>query len=107
GDMRRFIVLRMLVGALGIAVLGSCGGGSSAGTSSLKVTAASPPTGTTGQPYPGYSFMASGGAPPLSWTDSGSLPPGLILSASGQLSGMPVTAGKYDFSLTRSDSSAA
>jgi hypothetical protein len=41
----------------------------------------------------------------LSWTESGSLPPGLAFNASGQLSGKPTTAGTYAFSVRVSDSS--
>ena len=55
--------------------------------------------------YAGYTFAASGGIPPLSWKESGPLPPGITLSALGQLSGMPVTAGTYPFSVTVTDSS--
>jgi hypothetical protein len=41
----------------------------------------------------------------LSWTESGSLPPGLAFNASGQLSGEPTTAGTYAFSISVTDSS--
>src|SRR6516165_2634940 len=40
----------------------------------------------------------------MNWT-AGSLPPGLTLSASGQLSGVPATAGTYPMSVTVTDSS--
>jgi hypothetical protein len=89
--------------------LGACGGGSGggggSGTAPLTITAASPPAGTTGAAFPGYSFQASGGTPPFIWNESGPLPPGLMLSASGQLSGMPATAGTYPVSVTVTDSS--
>jgi hypothetical protein len=55
--------------------------------------------------YAGYTFTASGGTPPFSWTESGSLPQGLTLSASGQLSGMPARAGTYPIALMVTDSS--
>jgi hypothetical protein len=58
-----------------------------------------------GVPYAGYAFAASGGTHPLRWTESGSLPPGLAFSASGQLSGKPATAGIYPFSVSVTDSS--
>src|SRR5215472_17211015 len=106
GEMWRFVTVRVFAGALSIALLGSCGGGSGAsGTQTLPITADSPPAGTTGQAYPVYTFTASGGAPPLSWTASGSMPPGLTLSGSGQLSGVPGTAGTYAFAVTVTDSS--
>ena len=90
--------------SLGACGGGSCGGGGS-GTAPLTITAASPPAGTTGAAFPGYSFQASGGTPPFIWNESGPLPPGLMLSASGQLSGMPATAGTYPVSVTVTDSS--
>src|SRR6516225_9937593 len=97
---------RLFVASFAIAVLSSCGGGDSGTqTQTLTITAASPPTGTTGTAYTSYAFMASGGTPPVSWKESGPLPPGLTLSASGQLSGTPVTAGTYPFSVTGTDSS--
>ncbi len=85
--------------------LGACGGGGGSGTAPLTITAASPPAGTTGAAFPGYSFQASGGTPPVIWNESGPLPAGLMLSASGQLSGMPATAGTYPVSVTVTDSS--
>ena len=102
--MSRFIVIRTFASAAAVVLLCSCGGGGSA-TPPISITAASPPAGTTGAAYPGYSFLASGGAPPLSWTEWGPLPPGLGLSTSGQLSGAPATAGTYPISLTVTDSS--
>lgn len=102
--MRCSVVVRGLAWALGAALLCNCGGGSS-GPPPLNITADSPPEGTTGAAYSGYMFTASGGAPPLSWTESGASPPGLTLTASGQLLGTPATAGTYVFSVTVSDSS--
>src|SRR5215470_377518 len=105
--MTPFVIVRVFAVALVIPMLGSCGGGGdgASGTQSLTITADSPPPGTTGQSYPGYTFMASGGAPPFTWKASSSLPPGLTLSASGQLSGTPATASTYAISVTVSDSS--
>jgi hypothetical protein len=87
-----------------IAVLSGCGGGNG-GPAPLKITASSPPAGMTGVAYAGYTFGASGGTPPLSWSQSGSLPPGLQLSTSGQLSGDPAAAGTYPITVTVTDSS--
>jgi hypothetical protein len=53
---------------------------------------------------------ASSGAPPLTWSlVSGSLPPGMVLIpgdslVSGNLTGVPTTAGPYSFSLRATDS---
>ena len=55
--------------------------------------------------YPAYSFLAVGGTPPLSWTESGPMPPGLALDASGQVAGTPATAGTFPVSVAVSDSS--
>jgi WD40 repeat protein len=55
--------------------------------------------------YPGYAFAATGGAAPLSWSESGSLPAGLVLSTSGDLSGTPIYAGTFPISVTVTDSS--
>jgi hypothetical protein len=55
-----------------------------------------------------YSAMlaATGGKTPYSWlVSSGSLPAGLALSAAGQISGTPTTAGTYSFTVKVTDSS--
>jgi hypothetical protein len=70
------------------------------------ITAGSPPAGATGIVYPGYTFtVASGGAAPFTWSETGALPPGLALSSAGQLTGTPVTAGTYAFTVRVADSS--
>jgi len=102
--MPRLIVMRMFAGAVALGLLTSCGG-SGSGTAPLTITAASPPAGTTGAAFPGYTFQASGGTPSFLWNESGPMPPGLTLSESGELSGMPETAGKYPVSVTVTDSS--
>jgi hypothetical protein len=68
-------------------------------------TAAAPPAGTFTQPYPSYTFSASGGSQPLSWSvTAGSLPPGLALDAGGSLSGAPIRPGTYTFTVTVTES---
>ncbi|MDE1160688.1 MAG: putative Ig domain-containing protein [Acidobacteriaceae bacterium] len=53
--------------------------------------------GTVGTTYTA-SVSASGGTSPYSWTLlSGTLPPGLTLSATGAVSGSPTTVGTYTF----------
>ena len=103
--MSRFILVRMFAIALAVVLLSSCGGDGSSAPPPLSITAAVPPAGTTEVAYTGYAFLASGGTPPISWTESGNLPPGLGLDPSGQLSGTPVTAGTYTISVTATDSS--
>jgi WD40 repeat protein len=104
--MRRLVPIRWITGAVAAAVLvllSGCGGDSS-GPPPLTITAASPPAGTTGVAYPGYTLMASGGVQPLGWSVPG-LPTGLTLSTSGQLTGTPETAGSYPIMFTVVDSS--
>ena len=69
----------------------------------VAITTSSPlPTATEGVQY-SPSLSASGGTTPYSWTHEGNLPPGLLLSEAGQLSGQPSTAGNYSFSVQVSD----
>ncbi len=59
------------------------------------------PPGTSGTPY-SYTFTGAGTPHPSSpWTvSSGALPPGLLLGATGILSGTPTAAGSYSFTIT-------
>ncbi len=52
------------------------------------------------------SLVASGGTPPYtSWaTTTGTLPPGIILSSAGTLSGVPTAQGAYTFTVQVTDS---
>ncbi|MGH9631068.1 MAG: putative Ig domain-containing protein, partial [Bryobacteraceae bacterium] len=71
------------------------------GSSAIVITTASPlPQGTVGTMY-SHTFAASGGISLLyNWTvETGSLPPGLMLSAAGVLSGTPSAAGDFTFSI--------
>ncbi len=71
----------------------------------LSVTTASLPAGTVGVPY-GTSLAASGGVSTRTWTVvAGVLPPGLTLSANGQLSGVPTTPARASVTLRVSDAS--
>ena len=70
----------------------------------IAVTA--PPGGTVGVAYPGHTFTTTAGAPASSFNvTAGSLPPGLSLAmgTSGVLSGMPTTAGTFNFTVTASN----
>lgn len=103
--MRQLINARVFAVALAVTLLASCGGDSSGGPGPLSITEDSAPAGTSGVAYAGYTFLASGGSPPLSWTETGPLPPGLAFSHSGQLTGNPASAGKFPISVTVTDSS--
>jgi uncharacterized protein (TIGR03437 family) len=78
-------------------------------TAPLAITTVSPlPAGKVNTAY-SQNFAASGGMPPYTnWTtSSASLPAGLTLSSVGVLSGMPVTAGAYSFTIQVTDSASA
>ncbi|WP_176140814.1 putative Ig domain-containing protein [Pseudoxanthomonas indica] len=60
---------------------------------------------TVGVPY-GESITASGGIAPYSFhVSGGSFPPGLTLSSSGNLTGMPTAGGTYTFTISANGSS--
>ncbi len=70
----------------------------------LAVTTSSLPDGSVGTGYD-QTLAASGGVAPYSWSvASGTLPPGLTLSASGEISGTPTSAGTYGFTAQVADS---
>jgi uncharacterized protein (TIGR03437 family) len=70
----------------------------------LTITSGSPlPNGTTTVSY-SYILNASGGVPPYTWgLISGSLPAGLSLSSSGQITGTPTTPGTVQFGVHVTD----
>jgi Putative Ig domain len=47
--------------------------------------------------------VGAGGEPPYTWSWSGQIPPGLVLSASGAITGTPTTAGPYSPLVTLRD----
>ena len=63
----------------------------------LFVASSPPLTATVGVGYGGYQFVASGDAPISFSVSSGSLPPGLVLSSVGVLSGTPTAVGSSSF----------
>jgi len=71
----------------------------------LSITTPVLPAATTGTAY-GSGFQATGGTTPYNWAvSSGSLPPGLTLSAAtGAISGTPTTAGTFAFGVQVTDS---
>jgi len=50
-----------------------------------------------------YAFQISGGTNTITWSATGTLPPGLTLGPSGVLSGTPTLAGSYDFTVSAAD----
>ena len=103
------IIMLRLIGSvtfLALLMVGCGGGGGSNGPGQPTITAGSPPAGATGIVYPGYTFtVASGGASPFTWSETGALPPGMGLDSAGQLGGTPMTAGTYAFTVKVADSS--
>ncbi|RYE25663.1 MAG: T9SS type A sorting domain-containing protein [Sphingobacteriales bacterium] len=65
----------------------------------ITINPATLPDGSTGNAY-SQTITQSGGTAPVNFTiPTGSLPPGLSLSASGLLSGTPTAGGSYSFSI--------
>jgi len=70
----------------------------------LALVTSSLPAGTTGLSY-SAALSASGGVTPFTWTmAAGALPAGLALNSSGAISGTPITAGTFDFTVQVNDS---
>jgi large repetitive protein len=61
------------------------------------------PNWTVNQPGYHQTVSASGGAGALTFTSTGTLPPGLTLSGSGLLSGTPMAVGSYTFTVSVTD----
>lgn len=74
------------------------------GAATLALTPTTVANATAGSSYQ-QSLSTSGGLAPYSYQRVGTLPPGISLSASGELSGNPTTAGSYSFDVTATDSS--
>jgi hypothetical protein len=72
----------------------------------LSITTTSLPQGLTNVSYQAF-ILTTGGVAPLKWSVSGgSLPAGLALNgATGQVTGVPMTAGTSSFQVTVTDSS--
>ena len=60
----------------------------------LMITTSSLPQAVQGTPY-NAALTATGGAPPYTWSMSGSLPPGLTFNSAGGISGTPTSSGSY------------
>jgi hypothetical protein len=75
-------------------------------TLTVTTTSGSLPTGTVNTAYPNTQLNASGGIPPYTWSliNSTTLPQGMSLSPSGQITGTPTTAGTSNFTVQVADS---
>lgn len=82
------------------------GGAVFAQASTPVLTGGSLPGGVAGSAYR-QSLSATGGTPPYAYLLSGgSLPPGVVLTAAGVLSGTPTAAGTYSFTVQVTDAAA-
>jgi hypothetical protein len=61
-----------------------------------------PPAAGVNLPYD-FAFTATGGLAPLSWSESGAPPPGLVFSTGGVLSGTPTATGSFPITVTVED----
>ena len=70
----------------------------SGSSDSLAITTTTLPNGTVGTTY--AATLAAAGKTPITWTlEDGSLPSGLNLYGSGNISGTPTTAGTFNFTV--------
>jgi hypothetical protein len=83
-------------------------GGSGTGGTPLGAISGTPPSGTVGVAYVAP-LQASGGTLPYTWSvASGTIPPGLTLSAAtGVISGVPTTQGTFTFTAQVQDAAGA
>jgi hypothetical protein len=70
----------------------------------LLISPTSVPPATAGSPY-SVTFSASGGTPPYSFGETGTLPKGVSLTSGGKLSGSPAQAGSFPITITATDAS--
>jgi len=70
----------------------------------IQITPTSLANGTNNMPYPTVTFTTTGGSfiAPFAWS-AGNLPPGMMISAGGTLSGTPTQVGTYDLTLQMTD----
>lgn len=83
---------------------GGGGGGPAPGGGAVTVTSVGVNDGVVGRSYKA-TLTASGGTPPYRWSlVGGAVPPGLDLSSTGTIDGVPTVTGSYTFALQVFDS---
>jgi len=95
--MKRLVAYIML-----ILILAACGGGGTSlppPPSLVVITTITLPTAVEGKPY-NVQLQATGGSGSYTWTETGELPVGLVMSTSGLLSGTPTTSGEFSIEVT-------
>src|SRR2546425_11568029 len=82
-----------------------CASLAATGQAKPQIQTTSLPSGEVGTPY-SASLSASGGTRPYAWSvSSGALPNGLALSAAGDITGAPTSAGNSSFTVKVTDDS--
>lgn len=69
----------------------------------ITFTPSSLPPGKVGVAYSTATVTATGGSGTYQYTASGNVPPGLVLSQAGVWAGTPTTAGRFNFTITATD----
>jgi hypothetical protein len=69
----------------------------------ITVGPTSIPSGISGVAYTSTTFTQAGGATPITFTETGTLPAGLTLSGTGVLSGTPTKTGSFPITVTATD----
>lgn len=74
-----------------------------AGKTTLQISPATVPNGIIGTAYGPIQIQVTGGSGQLTLSQTGTLPPGLVFSPSGSLSGTPTQVGTFSFTISASD----
>jgi hypothetical protein len=69
----------------------------------ISINPAAIPQGTAGVPYAPTQFSQTGGVGTITYSESGTLPTGMVLSSSGLLSGTPLQTGSFNITVTGTD----
>src|SRR5580704_4245419 len=107
--MKRFLgVAISAIGLAAVSMLVGCGSGGGSGSNPPPqppvIANTQPPAGTVEIAYPPFTFAATGGTPPLTWSETGALPGGMMFSDTGILSGTPTAPGSFSFTVMVQDS---
>lgn len=102
------------VSAAGEVITGIDGSVQPSGGSALEISGVNPPAATVGVPYSTWIYLQASGSPigfkvtsPEYSVSAVGLPPGITINSStGEISGVPTTAGDYQFSVTARNNSA-